>query len=137
MAQYTSVTYPTGQSVAYDLGPGLHDMTSIINGNGFTGMSVTAHAGGTRAAATPLTSACNLIAVCATTADSVTLPPAMGGQVMWVSNGGAASAQVYAANGTTDTINGVAAATGVALAAGKSQVFMSPIKGAWFGVLSA
>jgi|SRR5215471_1659657 len=137
MAQYSSITYPSGVSVAYDLGPGLHDMTSIINGNGLTGMSVTAHAGGTRAAATPITAAVNLIAVCATAADSVYLPPAMGGQVLWLANGGAASAQVFAAPTTTDTINGVAAATGVALAAGKSQVFMSPIRGAWFGVLSA
>ena len=137
MAQYPTVTYPVGQTTLYNIGVGLHDMAPIINGNGFTGASVAAHAGGTRAAATPLSSACNLIAVCATTADSVSLPPAMGGQVLWLSNGGAASAQVFAALGTADTINGVAAATGIALAAGKAIVLMSPIQGAWFGVLSA
>jgi len=137
MAQYPSITYPTGQSTVYNIGVGLHDMAPIINGNGFTGASITAHAGGTRAAATPINAALTLIAVCATTADSVALPPAVGGQLLWITNAGAASAQVFAAPGTSDTINGVAAATGIALAAGKSIVIMSPISGAWFGVLSA
>ena len=136
-AQYPTVTYPTGRAVVYESGVGLRDMTGIVNGLGFTGMSVTARAGGTRAAATPLTSAANLIAICATTADSVSLPPAVGGQVLWLSNGGAASAQVFASPTTSDTINGVAAATGIALAAGKSMTLFSPIPGAWFGVLSA
>jgi hypothetical protein len=65
------------------------------------------------------------------------LPPATGGQLMWISNAGAASTQIFAANGTTDTINGVAGSTGVALAAGKSDVAMSPLAGAWFTVASA
>ena len=41
---------------------------------------ITATPGGTRAAAIPLTAAFNRIAVCATAADSVALPPAVGGQ---------------------------------------------------------
>jgi hypothetical protein len=44
---------------------------------------------------------------------------------------------MFAADGTSDTINGVAAATGVALAAGKGDVLMSPLPGAWFTVTGA
>jgi hypothetical protein len=137
MAQAPTTTYPTGRHVSYNLGTGMHDLTPLLNGAGFTASTVTATAGGTRPPATPLTAAINLIAVCATAGDSVMLPPATGGQLMWISNAGAASAQIFAAAGTTDTINGVAAATGIALAAGKSDVIMSPLAGAWFTVLSA
>lgn len=137
MAQYPTVTYPSGRQINVNVGTGMHDLTGLINGNGFTAATVTARAGGTRPPATPLVNAVNLIAVCATTGDSVMLPPATGGQVMWIANAGAASAQIFAATGTSDTINGVAAATGVALAAGKSDTVFSPLPGAWFTVLSA
>lgn len=129
--------YPTGQAISFDPGVGMFNIGHLASGNGFSATTVTAHAGGTRALAVPLNGACSLIAVCATSADSVSVPPAMGGQVMWVANGGAASAQIFAANGTADTINGVAAATGIALGAGKSITLFSPLQGAWFGVLSA
>lgn len=129
--------YPTGQSIAFEPGVGMFNIGHLASGNGFSAVTVTAHAGGTRVPATPLNGACTLIAVCATAGDSVAAPPAMGGQVMWVANGGAAAAQIFAANGTVDTINGVAAATGIALAAGKSMTLFSPLQGAWFGVLSA
>jgi hypothetical protein len=137
MVAYPTVSYPTGRSKVYNLGPGLHDLTDLLNGNGLTSSTLSARASGTRANATPLNAAVNLIAVCATANDSVALPPAVGGQVMWVANAGAASAQVYAAPGTADTINGIAAGTGVPLLNGKSDVFMSPLAGAWFTVASA
>lgn len=132
----TRVSYPSGRAINFNVGTGMHDISLLTSGNGWSAASITAHAGGTQAAATPVLTACTLIAVCATTADSVALPPAMGGQVMWVTNGGAASAQIFAAPGA-DTINGVANATGIALAAGKSITFISPLAGAWFGILSA
>jgi len=132
-----ATSYPSGRAVAYDAGVGMFNISHLANGNGFSAISVTAHGGGTRALATPINAACVLIAVCATTADSVMLPPATGGQCMWVSNGGAASSQIFANTAGSDTINGVAAATGIALAAGKSITLFSPIAGAWFGVLSA
>jgi hypothetical protein len=56
---------------------------------------------------------------------------------MWVTNGGAASAQIFAAVGLGGTINGIAGTTGIALAPGKAMTLMSPIQGAWFSVLSA
>jgi hypothetical protein len=132
----TAVTYPTGRAVAFQTGVGLHDVSQLASGNGWSAASITAHAGGTQALATPIRSAMTLIAVCATTADSVQLPPAVGGQLLWITNAGAASAQVFASP-AADTINGVANATGIALANGKSLTLMSPLAGAWFSVLSA
>jgi hypothetical protein len=133
----TRVSYPTGQVTAFSAGVGLSDVSLLATGNGWSAASLTAHAGGGQAAATPLVSAINLIAVCATAGDSVILPPAMGGQMMWIANGGAASAQIFTALGLGGTINGVAGTTGIALAAGKNMTLMSPILGAWFSVLSA
>lgn len=121
----------------YSLGPGLFDPSIAAAGGGQSFASVTATAGGTRAAAVPLRTAMTRIAVCATAADSVALPPAVGGQELTVINSGAASAQVFAAPGTADTINGVAAATGIALAAAGKAQFVSPGPGVWFTILSA
>jgi len=122
----------------YDRGPQLFDPGLITSGGGMSYVTgITARAGGTRAAGTPLTAAVNHITVCATAADSVVLPPAVGGQEMVVINGGAAAAQVFAAVGTSDTINGVAAATGISLAAAGKEIFVSPGPGLWFGILSA
>jgi hypothetical protein len=133
----TQVAYPTGRSVNFNTGVGLFDISQMASGNGWSAATITARAGGGQAAATPIRSALTLIAVCATAADSVQLPPAVGGQFLLVSNGGAASSQLFAFPGLTDTINGVANGTGIALAAGKSILLFSPLAGAWFGVLSA
>ena len=132
----TSVAYPAGRTVNFQTGQGLHDISLLASGNGFSAASIAARAGGTPALATPIRTACTLIAVCATAADSVQLPPAVGGQVMWITNAGAASAQVFASPGA-DTINGIANGTGIALANGKSLTLMCPLAGAWFSVLSA
>jgi hypothetical protein len=122
----------------YDRGPQLFDPGLITGGGGFSAVTgLVAHAGGTRAAALPLTACINHITTCATAADSVSLPVAIGGQELTVINSGAASAQVFAAPGTSDTINGVAAATGIALAAAGKAQFVSPGPGLWFSVLSA
>jgi hypothetical protein len=134
--QATAVAYPTGRTINFQTGQGLHDISLLASGNGFSAASITARAGGTQALATPLRTACTLIAVCATAADSVQLPPAVGGQVMWITNAGAASAQIFATAGA-DTINGIANGTGIALANGKSVTLMCPLAGAWFSILSA
>lgn len=133
----TAVSYPSGRAVNFNVGTGMHDISLLATGNGWSAASITAHAGGGQAAATPITSAITLIAVCATAGDSVILPPAMGGQSLAVINAGAASSQIFTAAGLGGTINGIAGTTGIALAAGKSITLMSPIQGAWFGVLSA
>ena len=121
----------------YAPGPQLFDPSVAATGGGRSYATVAAKAGGTRAAATPLTAAINRITPCATAADSVCLPPAVGGQVVYVQNAGAAACQVFAAPGTSDTINGVAAATGVSLASAKACSFTSPGPGIWYWVLSA
>jgi hypothetical protein len=119
--------------MAYDRGPQLFDPGQIVSfQNG-----ITATAGGTRAAAVPLTAAFCRIAVCATAADSVALPPATGGQEITLINSGAAATQVFANVNTSDTINGVAAATGISVAAAGKAQFVSPGPGFWFTILSA
>lgn len=92
---------------------------------------LTAHAGGTQAAALALTTGINHITVCATGGDSVRLPVSVAGMQVTVINAGAASAQVYGAG--TDTINAVATATGVALTNGKTAMYSCPVAGQWFG----
>ncbi len=94
--------------------------------------TLTAHAGGTQAAALALSSTKNYhrISVCATAGDSVALPAATVGQAHFVRNDGAASCQVY---GTTpDTIDDVATATGVALPAGVGRWFICTTAAKWY-----
>ena len=132
----TPVSYPSGRAISFNVGVGMHDLSALASGNGWSAASITAHAGGTQPLATPVRQALTLIAVSATAGDSVMLPPAVGGQLLWVMNAGAASSQVFGAIGN-DTINGVANATGISLAAGKATTLVSPLAGAWFSILSA
>jgi hypothetical protein len=127
-----------GPASAYPFGPHLFDAAVAIGGGGYTAATgIVARAGGLRPAATPLRAAINHITVCATAADSVALPAAVGGQVIMVINTGAQSAQVYAAVGTNDVINGFSAGAGVPMAAASKEAFISPAPGLWFGILSA
>lgn len=80
--------------------------------------SITATAGGNQASAYQLSSMFNVITVCATNGDAVKLPTSNHvGMEVTVINDGAANAQVYGKD--SDTIDGVATATGVTLSAGK------------------
>jgi hypothetical protein len=126
---------PTSQ---YPPGPQLFDPSIIAAGGGHSPADgIVAHAGGGQAAATPLRASISRITTCATAADSVCLPRSAGGQFIVVMNAGAAACQVFAAPGSSDTINGVAGSTGVSLAAAKSAAFSSPAVGVWFWNLSA
>lgn len=96
-----------------------------------------AHAGGTRAAGLVVTAAVNQFATVATLNDSIVLPPAIPG--VWpngvtIINDGAAAATIYAAIGTSDTIDGVAAATGVQLTNATRAVFYCATAGQWFSL---
>ena len=94
--------------------------------------TLTATAGGTQAAALALTSSLNRVTVVATAADSVRLPAMVAGQMVVVINSHASnSMQVFGAG--TATINGVATATGVALAAGKVGLYFAVTAGLIFG----
>lgn len=91
--------------------------------------ALVAHAGGTQAAALALTSKLNIVATVATAGDSVRLPAALVGLVVTLINAGANSMQVYGAG--TDTINGVATATGVAQAPGSTVSYRCNVAGNW------
>lgn len=92
--------------------------------------ALTAHAGGTQAAALALTSKFNVVSTVATAGDSVKLPPAVVGLTVIVVNADSAdSMQVFGAG--TDTINGVATATGVSQAAGTLVVYRCNAAGKW------
>lgn len=101
--------------------------------------AVTAHAGGTQAAAFALSATASFhdVTVVGTAADSVKLPLATGsGNIHWVKNSAAVnSLQLYGAG--TDTIDGVATATGVAIAAGKARLLIDDGAGTWESLLGA
>jgi hypothetical protein len=94
--------------------------------------TLTAHAGGTQAAALALTSSINRVTIVATAADSVRLPTMAAGQMVVVINSDSTdSLQVFGAS--TATINDVATATGVALAAGKVGIYFAVTAGLIYG----
>lgn len=73
----------------------------------------------------------NLSTVAAST--GATLPVGVVGMAIWVYNNGANAAQIYASG--SETINGTAGATGIALANGKTQVFHFTAANTWVSVL--
>jgi hypothetical protein len=94
---------------------------------------VTARAGGGKALATPLAYGMNRITIVATAADSVLLPKAAdGAEVLVINDAAANAAQVFGAG--TDTIDGVATATGVVLSAAKRAWFYCLTDGAWISL---
>jgi hypothetical protein len=112
-----------------------------------TDTGITAYAGGGQTNATQLVAQFNKVATVASGNDSVKLPTivntptqlgAIGSQVI-VRNAGSNSLQVF--GGGTDTINDVATATGVAVGAGKTAIFIAHTYSSsgsnWYMVLSA
>jgi len=100
---------------------------------------LTAHSGGTQAAALALstTKSMHNITTAAAGNDSVKLPAATGsGIIHWVKNSAAANSIQLFGSGT-DTIDGVATATGVAVAAGKSRICIDIAAGLWVSILGA
>lgn len=69
------------------------------------------------------------------TSTGAILPIAVAGMSVVIINAGANGLQVYG-NGS-DTINGIAGATGVTLAAGKTADYITTVAGAWHQLLSA
>jgi len=100
--------------------------------------NITAHAGGTQAAALALdaTKSVHNITTVATATDSVKLPLAVGsGKQHMVNNSGANSMKLYGDG--TDTIDAVATATGVSIAAGKARLLTDIGVGKWISLLGA
>jgi hypothetical protein len=100
---------------------------------------ITAHSGGTQAAAFALsvTASVHNVTTVGAGNDSVKLPAATGsGNIHWVKNSAAAnSLQLYGSG--TDTIDAVATATGVAITAGKSRILVDIAAGLWESLLGA
>lgn len=91
--------------------------------------ALTAHAGGTQAAALALTAQKNRITICANAGDSVRLPTSVAGRTVDVVNATATAAQVFGAG--TDTINGVATATGVLQPPYSVHTYHCEVAGTW------
>lgn len=91
--------------------------------------ALTAHAGGTQAAALALRSDCAFhdVATVATAADSVALPYPHAGDMHFVKNSAATSMQVYAV--TPGTIDSAATATGVAQLGGDGVLYVCVVDG--------
>lgn len=85
-----------------------------------TGITATASGGQTNALA--LTTRVNNVTTVATAGDSVRLPALPLGKVVWIMNNGASSMQVYGAG--TNTINGIATATGLPQPAGSLVAYV-------------
>ena len=101
-----------------------------------TNTGITALAGGARNSSTPvLVIGSNEVTTVASAADSVVLPVAIPGSVVFVANAGASSLQLFA-NGS-DTINGTAGATGISVANGKRILCVAADLGQWYTILSA
>lgn len=83
---------------------------------------ITATAGGGQTNALALTTRINNVTVVATAADSVRLQANPLGKVVWIMNNGASSLQVYGAG--TNTINGIATATGIPQPAGSLVAYV-------------
>ena len=100
-----------------------------------TTTGIVALAGGGRPGAPVLNLGSNEVVTVASGADSVVLPSAVPGSVVFVTNAGASSLQVFA-NGS-DTINGTAGATGVAQGNGLSALYIASDVAQWYRILSA
>ena len=119
------------------------DLLAVLSGStSFTGLSLagylaessadslTAHAGGGQGSALPITTEMARVTTVATAGDSVKLPTSIAGLTIILENAGANAMQVYGSG--TDTINGVATATGVSQMASSVVIYTCYTAGAWF-----
>jgi len=100
-----------------------------------TNTGITALASGGRTGAPLLVLGSNEVTTVASGADSVVLPVAVPGSVVFVVNAGANALQLFA-NGS-DTINGTAGATGISVANAKRIMCVAADVGQWYTILTA
>lgn len=111
---------------------------NVEPGEGFSGQlftelaqdNIVAHAGGGQGAATALWAQTSRVATVATAGDSVVLPASAPGLELLVINHGANSMQVYGAG--ADTIDDVAAATGVSQMVNSLVIYSCAAAGKWY-----
>lgn len=125
-------------------GPQLNPGRQLVPGDDINSLSgaifsaqsgLTALSGGGRTGAVVLAYANNQFATVAADNDSCVLPPSYAGLEVFVENDGAHSLQVFG-NGT-DTINGTAGATGVALTSGSTAMYRCIVAGKWLRFVSS
>lgn len=121
-------------------------LRQLANGNNISFQNgITAHAGGTQAAALQLSANPLVIEVdtVASGNDSVMLPFAAAGMFRTVWNNGASTLAIYANVNTnpltasTDTINKSTNSTSYTLTTGQAAIFFCGKNGAWFAVKTA
>ncbi len=91
--------------------------------------NITAFAGGGQASATALTGQVNRITTVATAGDSVRLPASTAGAWVLIINKGANPLQVFGAG--TETINGIATATGISQGINTNAIYTCTTAGNW------
>lgn len=102
-------------------GPGLQTVSNTTG--------ITAFAGGGQSSATALTGMVNRISTVATAGDSVRLPASAAGLQIVIDNRGANPCQVFGAG--TDTINGIATATGISQGVNTIVTYTCTVAGNW------
>jgi len=91
--------------------------------------TITATASGDQSSGYVLTKAISRISVCATNGDSVRLMPAKVGCCVFIANDGAADLQITGA--ATDTIDGIATATGLVIGETERVILVCVEDGKW------
>jgi hypothetical protein len=130
---YGSYTVAAVQGVEPTIGYSVNGVNDIPTTSRIVS-GLTAFASGGQAGATPMIAAINTVATAASPNASVRLVPCVPGRQQVVANRATNPVQVY---GTApDTINGIASATGINLASGKTAVYFCTGTNSWSQLLS-
>ena len=105
-----------------DVGGALRDFTTFTGG-------ITAAVASTQAGGVPIQSAFNRVATVANAGDSVTLPVAVPGASLVITNGSATSMDVFPA--VDGIINALSADAAFAMAGGVTAMFVCTLAGRW------
>lgn len=140
-----ATTYSTPFMQKPDAGFRLGDIRAIfdaiVNENAISAAYGISAAGTTQATGTQLSSVINAVDT-VTASTGVNLPSSTGLRTVpfrmcYVINNGASTLAVYAAQSTSDTINGIAGATGITMASGTNALFLSAQGSKWESIASA
>lgn len=123
--------FPTPFLPGYRLLNGLHVDNLFANPQYSSQSGMTAFSTGGITNAVKVSATISNFATVAAAADSAILPKATAGAVYFVSNNGAFALQMFG-NGS-DTIDGIAGATGISMPAGQDLIFVCCVAGQWDG----
>jgi len=118
----------------YSAGVGLQDMSPLVDGGGHSwGVHLCAHPGSNPDTATPMRACLNFVDDVRNPGDSVSLPPATGGQILYVLNRTDNGCSVYTAPNTTDTIYSASATSAFAVMTlpGRTGALYMSVPGEW------